>query len=96
MRCPKAFEDVIIYLNSNVNHKIYQFRNEIKYDSQTFDVQLLFSKILRCVAARKRMETHLTQTMNIEKITELYSALQFVKTFSIHLDNIGSTQINLL
>jgi len=78
-RCPKAFEDVIIYLNSIVNHKIYQFRNEIKYDSQTFDVELLFSKILRSVAARKRMETHLTQTMNIEKITELYSTLQFVK-----------------
>ena len=78
-RCPKPCEDAIIYLNSIVNHKIYQLRNEMKYDSQSFDVECLFSKVLNCVIARKRMENHLTQTMRVEKIAELHNALLFVK-----------------
>ena len=78
-RCPRSFESAIIYLNSIVNHKIYKVRNDIKYDAHSFDVEDLYSKILKCVIARKRMESHLTQTMRIEYISELHSALLFVK-----------------
>ena len=78
-RCPRPCEDAIIYLNSIVNHKIYKLRNDIKYDAHSFDVEDLYSRIVKSVIARKRMESHLTKTMRIEKITDLHSALLFVK-----------------
>ena len=78
-RCPKQYEDAIIYLNAITNHKIFKVRNEAKYDGKEFDLEILYKKIVRSVASRKSIENRLIQITQILGINELYRALVFVK-----------------
>ena len=77
--CPGGAENVLVYLNTVVNHKIYKMRNEIKYNGEQFDIEGLYNKIVRSVAARKNIESRMTQTVQIDRINELYRAMILVK-----------------
>ena len=77
--CPGGAENVLVYLNTVVNHKIYKLRNEIKHNGERFDIEGLYNKIVRSVAARKNIESRMTQTVQIDRINELYRAMILVK-----------------
>ena len=78
-RCPDQFEKIIIYLNCIINHKIWKMRNDIKHNGDSFDVEVLYTKILRSVGARKNIESRLTEDKKIDKINDLFGALTCVK-----------------
>ena len=57
-------------------------RNDAKYNGIPFDLEVLYTKVIRSVAARKNIEDRLTQITKIPRIDELYRALVLVKNLN--------------
>ena len=66
-------------MNCVINHKIWKVRNDIKHNGAHFDVEQLYTKIVRSVGARKNIEPRLTEQKKINRIDDIFRALVMVK-----------------
>ena len=71
----QAFEKTFIYLNSIVNYSIWKHRNDIRYNFENFNLEVLTRKIIRSIGARKHVDAKLTLSYRVPFINQLFDAL---------------------
>ena len=78
----KTYEDIILYINSVVNHNIWKTRNEIFHENKIYDLETLVNKITRTCRSRSSYEKNsdrLTSTSKVKFLTEYYVSLSSIK-----------------
>ena len=78
----KSHENIILYINSIVNHNIWKMRNDIFHEGETFELEKLMNKIIATCRSRKNFENveeRLTSCRKIEFLNEYYIALCSIK-----------------
>ena len=76
----KDEENLVIYLNSIMNYKIWKFNMKIQYEGDKFCEKKMFKSIIKTIGGRENMEfiERLKQCKKISKIAELNIAIKQV------------------
>ena len=78
----KVYENIIVYINSIVNHNIWKLRNQIFHENKTFQLENLINKIAATCRSRKSFENteeRLTSCRKVEFLNEYYISLCSIK-----------------
>ena len=78
----KKYENLILYINSIVNHNIWKLRNKIFHENESFDLLRLINKISASFRARKSIEdieNRLTTCKKVDFLTEYHVSLCSIK-----------------
>ena len=78
----KSHENIILYINSIVNHNIWKMRNKIFHENEIFDLENLINKISASCRARKNFENveeRLTSCKKVEFLNEYCVSLSSIK-----------------
>ena len=83
-RCHQRYENLLLYLNSVINHNIWKLRNQIFHENASYDADHLISKIISSVCARKNMEQNSKACNQIEHIQKYSVALCSIRDAMYH------------
>ena len=78
----KYYENLILYINSVVNHNIWKMRNKIFHENEEFDSLRLINKITASCRSRKNIENienRLTTCKKVDFLSEYYVSLCSIK-----------------
>ena len=78
----KGYEDIILYVNTTVNHNIWKMRNKIFHENEKFDLLRLINKISASLCARKsfeKVENRLTTCKKVDFLNEYQVALGSIR-----------------
>ena len=78
----KRFENLILYVNTTINHNIWKMRNKIFHENGEFDILSLSNKISASLCARRtfeRAENRLTTCKKVEFLSEYQVAFGSIK-----------------
>ena len=72
----KNEENLVIYLNTITNHKIWKFNMKIQYEKIDFDTKLFFKSLISTIEGRRKMETsdRMKQAQKIPRLEDLSTA----------------------
>ena len=66
----RKYDKMLIYFNSIINYTLWKIRNEIKFEFGNFSTEIVVSKIIRSMRARKNIEPKLIESKRIPFIKE--------------------------
>ena len=76
----KNEENLVIYLNTITNHKIWKFNMKIQHEEFDYDNKMLFKSLIRTIEGRKKMETsdRMKHAQKIPRLDDLSMAAKQV------------------
>jgi len=81
-------EDLIIYLNSIVNFKVWKVNLAIQYENAIFDSRSFFCSLIKTLEGRKRMQLS-DQMKHCQKVGSLDILISFLKSYIFVPSGIG-------
>ena len=78
----KVYENLILYVNSVINHNIWKMRNTIFHEDKSFNIVRLLSKISDSLRGRRnieKIEDRLTSCKKVDFLDEYHIALASIK-----------------
>ena len=79
---------LLVYLTTIINHQIWKYRNDCVHESAVFDHDILISKVIRSIGARKNFQQRmLTDTKKILRLDELFNSMIVIRNITHNIDN---------
>ena len=79
---------LLVYLNTIINHQIWKCRNECVHENAVFDYNSLISKIMRSVGARKNFQRRMmTEKPKVPRLDDLFVSMLTIRNITYSIDN---------